>query len=92
VQSQKESEVAGNRRKKTKTDLFRKFLEPNFVMFESEDWQLSMDEYGASIADLPLKDLQSQDVKWSAATATAACVLSVQFSTCLMYTEYLWYG
>jgi len=39
-------------------------LEPNFVMFESEDWQLPMDEYGASITDLPLKDLQSQDVKW----------------------------
>lgn len=34
-------------------------------MFESkEEWQLSMDEYGASIADLPLKDFHSKDVKW----------------------------
>ena len=56
--------VVGNRRKKTKTGLFRRFLEPHFVMFENEDVQLSMDEYGASIADLPFRDLQSQDVKW----------------------------
>lgn len=50
--------------KKPRVDLMRKFLEPNFTMFESKEVNFTVDEYGASIDDLHFRDIQSNDIKW----------------------------
>ncbi|KAJ1430040.1 beta-lactamase-like protein [Ochromonadaceae sp. CCMP2298] len=50
--------------KKSRVDNVRKFLEPNFLMFESREPALTVDEYGASIDDLNFKDITTIEARW----------------------------
>jgi hypothetical protein len=48
-------------KKKVKVDIMKRFLEPNFSMFETRQVQFTVDEFGASVDDLQFGDIQSAD-------------------------------
>jgi hypothetical protein len=48
-------------KKKVKVDIMKRFLEPNFSMFETRQVQFTVDEFGASVDDLQFRDIQSAD-------------------------------
>ena len=73
-------------RKRPKVDLMQRFLEPNFSMFESQELQLRVDEYGASIDDLPFRDIQSADLKWWVLEFLCICIVCRYIgSMCILY-------
>jgi hypothetical protein len=51
-------------KKKLKSSVISKLLEPSFVMFESKEAPYSVDDFGISNDDLQFRDIQSMESRW----------------------------
>lgn len=50
-------------KKRMKSNVIAKFLEPNFAMFESTEEIYKVDDYGRSNDDLRFRDIQSMETR-----------------------------